>query len=314
MVSPSSELEVRGRVLVTGAAGFTGRYLVRELTDAGYTVTGTAHSTGNAASELIPCDLRDYPAVSQTVEWLQPDYVVHLAAISFVAYGDIQEIYRVNLLGTINLLSALAELKKPLRKILLVSSANVYGNITVDMIDETVCPQPENHYAISKLAMEHAARLWFDRLPIIIIRPFNYTGVGQAEHFLLPKIVAHFKRRAAEIELGNLEVERDFSDVRSVVRTYRQLLESPVTSEIFNVCSGRGISLAEILRMMATIAGYEISVHVNPAFVRVNEVKRLVGSNAKLRHLLGSQQYIPLLATLEWMFRSDGHHESQASW
>ena len=198
------------------------------------------------------------------MEKAQPDYVVHLAAISFVAHGDIQEFYRVNLLGTINLLSALTEVEKPLRKILLASSANVYGNVDVDIIDESVCPQPANHYAISKLAMEHAARLWFDTLPIIITRPFNYTGIGQAEHFLLPKIVAHFKRGEKEIELGNLEVERDFSDVRSVVRIYRQLLESAINSEIFNVCSGHGISLAKILQIMVALAGYEINVHVNP--------------------------------------------------
>ena len=112
--------------------------------------------------------------------------------------------------------------------------------------------------------MEHAARLWFDRLPIVITRPFNYTGIGQAEHFLLPKIVAHFKRREKEIELGNLDVERDFSDVRFVVRIIDNYW-NPCQQEIFNVCSGHVISLAEILRIMATIAGYKINVYVNPA-------------------------------------------------
>ena len=268
MVSPSSEIEPRGRVLVTGAAGFTGRYMIRELTDAGYAVIGTAHSTGNAASKftLIPCDLCDHPSVFTLVERIQPNYVVHLAAISFVAHGNVQEIYQVNLFGTINLLSALANLGKPLRKIILASSANVYGNVDVDIIDETVCPRPTNHYANSKLAMEHATQLWFDKIPMIITKPFNYTGVGQAEHFLLPKIVAHFRCGAGEIELGNIEVERDFSDVRTTVRIYRQLLESPVAGEIFNVCSGSGISLAEILRMMATIAGYDINVRNQSSF------------------------------------------------
>ena len=304
MVSPSSEIEPRGRVLVTGAAGFTGRYMVGELADAGYTVIGTVHSIGNAASEstLIPCDLCDRSSVFLLVKQIQPDHVVHLAAIPFVAHGNVQEIYQVNLFGTINLLSALADLGKPLWKVILASSANVYGNVDVDIIDETVCPQPANHYAISKLAMEHAARLWFDRLPLVITRPFNYTGVGQAEHFLLPKIVAHFKRREKEIELGNLDVERDFSDVRAIVRIYRQLLESPAVGEIVNICSGRSTSLAEVLRIMAAISGYEIDARVNPTFVRANEVKQLVGSNAKLYNLIGAQKSISFFETLHWMY------------
>jgi GDP-6-deoxy-D-talose 4-dehydrogenase len=149
------------------------------------------------------------------------------------------------------------------------------------------------------------ARLWMERLPIVLVRPFNYTGPGQAPHFLLPKIVDHFRRGAEEIELGNLDVARDFSDVRTVVAAYRRLIERVPAGETFNVCSGKAVSLEEVLALMADIAGYRIRVRVNLAFVRENEVKRLRGSNAKLVETIGTLDTIPLEQTLRWMFETE---------
>jgi GDP-6-deoxy-D-talose 4-dehydrogenase len=149
------------------------------------------------------------------------------------------------------------------------------------------------------------ARLWMERLPIVLVRPFNYTGPGQAPHFLLPKIVDHFRRGAEKIELGNLDVARDFSDVRTVVAAYRRLIERAPAGETFNVCSGKAVSLEEVLALMADIAGYHIRVRVNPAFVRENEVERLRGSNAKLVETIGALNAIPLEQTLRWMFEVD---------
>jgi GDP-6-deoxy-D-talose 4-dehydrogenase len=164
---------------------------------------------------------------------------------------------------------------------------------------------PANDYAVSKLAMEYMARLWMDKLPIIMVRPFNYTGVGQAENFLLPKIVAHFKRREARIELGNLQVWRDFSDVRVVAASYRHLLAAPgAAGGVFNVSSGKAYSLGEALEMMAAIAGYRIDVHVNPAFVRANEVVRLTGDNRRLQGVVGTIAPPPLQDTLRWMYEA----------
>ena len=123
--------------------------------------------------------------------------------------------------------------------------------------------------------------------------------------FLLPKIVDHFKRRAPVIELGNLDVIRDYSDVRMVVRCYRLLIEAAQRGEAFNICSGIGHSLQEVISIMRKLSGHDLDVVVNPAFVRSNEVHKLIGSRAKLESAIGSSDSIPLQETLQWMLAAD---------
>jgi nucleoside-diphosphate-sugar epimerase len=294
----------RPTALITGINGFTGRYLAAELAAAGYRVFGAAHHGEEAGQDVHVVDLLDRQRLRDVVGAVRPNVVAHLAAISFVAHGDAEAIYQVNVVGTRNLLEALAALEDRPRSVLLASSANVYGNATVDVLDEAVPPAPANDYAVSKLAMEYVARLWLDRLPIVITRPFNYTGVGQSPNFLLPKIVSHFQARAPVIELGSTDVARDFSDVRMVVKVYRNLLELSPVGDVFNVCSGTTYTLSDVLRMMAGIAGYEIEVRVNTSFVRPNEVKRLLGSRRKLERAIGAVPAIPLEVTLRWMYEA----------
>jgi GDP-6-deoxy-D-talose 4-dehydrogenase len=188
--------------------------------------------------------------------------------------------------------------------VIIASSANVYGAPDVEVLEESQCPAPVNHYACSKLAMEHMVRTWFSRLPIVITRPFNYTGPGQADHFLIPKIVSHFQQRAPFIELGNLRVSRDYSDIDDVIAAYVALLECDARSEIVNICSGRAIALLDVVAIMNKIAGYEIEVRVNPEFVRENEVPKLIGSPAKLRSLVDLPAPRPFADTLRRMYES----------
>jgi nucleoside-diphosphate-sugar epimerase len=293
---PSSNETVTA--LLTGAGGFTGRHLEPALRARGYEVA-RIDPTGTT-----PCDLTDPAAVEKAILRFEPDVVIHLAAVTYVAHDNAEDFYRVNVLGTLNLLQALARLKRLPKRLIVASSANVYGTPNVGVLDESLCPAPVNHYAASKLAMEHMVRTWFTRLPILITRPFNYTGPGQAEHFLVPKIVRHYRERASCIELGNLQVRRDYSDVEDVVATYLALLESDVRSEVVNICSGRAIALLDIVEMMNEIAGYKIEVRVNPAFVRENEVPRLVGSPAKLRSLVEIPAPRPFVETLRRMYEA----------
>ena len=241
------------KLLVTGAHGFTGRHFVKAAHDCGHEVIA------------LQADLKDRDAVKQQVLQAAPEAVVHLGSISFVGHADPSAFYNVNVIGTLNLLDALAALAQSPRCILLVSSANVYGNCEQSPITEEQSPAPVNHYAMSKLAMEYMARTYLDRLPLFFVRPFNYTGPGQAESFVIPKLVAHFAERAETVELGNLDVEREFNDVRFVSEAYLQLLEKAVPGEVYNICSGKPVTLKSVLELLSQITSHHLHVKVNPA-------------------------------------------------
>ena len=290
------------KVFVTGLDGFTGRYLARELTRAGHDVCGIVRSPGyDGVGRAHVCNLLDLDELTDILALEQPQAVVHLAAIAFVQHGDVKAIYETNVLGTRGLLESLTRAGIQPQSVLLASSANVYGNAAVELVNEDVKASPANDYAVSKLAMEYAARLWQDRLPVVIARPFNYTGRGQDTRFLLPKIVDHFRRRADVIELGNLHVIRDFSDVRFVAAVYRRLIEGQFNGQTFNVCSGLGHSLTELLDILRELTGHDPKIIVNPQFVRANEVHRLIGDSTHLDSAIGTVPRIAVRDTLAWM-------------
>jgi GDP-6-deoxy-D-talose 4-dehydrogenase len=297
---------MKSKVLITGVDGFTGRYLAPILAAQGYEVHGVVSHAEDVVlrdvSHIHRCDLTNAARVGEVSREVEPQAVVHLAGVSFVGHGDIEAMYRINLVGTRHLLQALAQNSSRPDAVLLASSANVYGNGTEGIMDEYTAPAPANDYAVSKLAMEHVARLYTQSLPIIIARPFNYTGVGQDESFLLPKIVAHLRRGVPEIELGNLNIARDFSDVRTVARVYQRLLATKAAiGRTLNVCSGKAYTLTEILAIVQELSGRSLRVRVNPAFVRENEVKVLLGSNVMLKACIGNLESIELRETLRWM-------------
>jgi len=280
------------KLLLTGSDGFTGRHFVASARACGHEIVA------------LQANLNDRDALLQEVAQVAPEAVVHLAAISFVGHADASAFYDVNVIGTLNLLDALAALAQPPRSVLLASSANVYGNCEQSPITEAQPPAPVNHYAMSKLAMEFMARTYLDRLPLFFVRPFNYTGPGQAESFVIPKLVAHFARRAEAVELGNLDVEREFNDVRFVCEAYLQLLEKAKPGEVVNVCTGKPVTLKSVLALLSQITGHQLQVKVNPAFVRNNEIHRLCGSPAKLVGVVGEVTSPSLSDTLRWMLEA----------
>ena len=279
-------------ILITGAKGFTGVYLQDAAQKAGLKVASLASN------------LNDMESLEKEVLTAKPDYVAHLAGISFVASKDHEAFYRVHALGTSNLLQALTKLEKSPKKILLASSATVYGNSNNHLSVEDQTLSPIDHYATSKVAMEEMAKTFFNRLPILIARPFNYTGVGQKGNFLIPKLVDHFAKRKLFIELGNLNIEREFNDVNMICDAYLKLLEFGRANEIYNVCSGQARSLQFVMDTLKKITGHDIEIRVNPDFVRASEVHRMVGNPEKLNRLLASNGISMQIPRLEDTFKS----------
>ena len=289
------------RVLITGSEGFTGRYVAAALQDKGWQIIRTGINEQPAHEDYICADLRSPDDVARLINDARADAVIHLAAVAFVAHGDPSAFYDMNVVATRHLLAALAESGHKPASVVLASSANIYGNQAAGTLSETTAPNPANDYAVSKLAMEYMAKLWMDRLPITITRPFNYTGVGQSPFFLVPKIVQHCLEKHATIELGNLDVGRDFSDVRDVAAIYATLAERPMAGEILNICSGHCHQLSDVLAMAQIISEHTLQVKVDQRLVRDNEVRVLRGDVTKLAHLMGDQPRHDLSSTLQWM-------------
>ncbi|GAA4005802.1 NAD-dependent epimerase/dehydratase family protein [Sphingomonas humi] len=298
------------RALITGIFGFTGRRLARTLHSEGIEVHGLGRENDGTASDDLPAtihvaDLRDIGQIRAAFDAARPDYVIHLAGIAHVAHGDLEEMYLANIVGTRNLLEGAAGSASSVEHVIVASSANVYGNHDLPILDEDTPLRPANDYGVSKVSAELVAATYTSRVPLTVVRPFNYTGVGQARSFLIPKIVAHFRERAQTIELGNIDVARDFSDVRDVCQIYRRLLgRAEAVGTTVNICSGRPITLREVLDHCSDLTGQQVEIRVNPAFVRANEVRSLAGSTDRLLSIIGPFDRIPFRETLRWMLEA----------
>jgi len=277
-------------IWLLGATGFTGRYLLPLLQAAGYKVI----------TERV--DISSALAVEKAMLKIQPDYIINLAGVSFIPDGESANIYAINTFGPQNILEACLKLKKAPQKIILASSALVYGEQKQEIINESCIANPINHYGCSKWAMEQIAKNYQGKLNIIIPRPFNYTGIGQNNKFLIPKIVEHFQQRKPTISLGNIDIWRDFSDVRWVAETYAQLLKIPNTQAHMNLCSGNLTSIREIISSLEKLTNHTIKVEINSAFVRKSDMKSQKGSNEQLYTVIPTlDKPIKLEKTLQWM-------------
>jgi nucleoside-diphosphate-sugar epimerase len=286
--------------LITGQQGFTGQHLTTELERNGYEVWGLGDGPPTVARN-VQANLLDLDALRQAIQTAQPHYVIHLAGVAFVGHGQPKAFYDVNLVGTRNLLEALGPVATNLKCVLLASSANVYGNLQGGLLSESNPVNPANDYAVSKLAMEYMAKLWLPKIPVVLARPFNYTGVGQSDSFLIPKIVSHFIQKRPTIELGNMDVWREFNDVRDIAFAYRKLIEAAPIGETVNVCSSNLVSLKEALALATELTGHSLEPKVNPLFVRSNEVLKLGGDAAQLKRFIPDWQPRRLRETLAWM-------------
>jgi len=285
------------RALVTGSSGFVGPWLCRHLRERGDEVVELGGKV----------DVRDAEGVREALAGAEPDAVYHLAAISSVrqSWDDPPGTFAVNALGTLNVCNAAASLPKRPR-VLLVSSSEVYGNV-----DPSALPVREDHpyspvtpYAASKAAAELVGlQAWLGRgLEVVRARPFNHTGPGQSQAFVVPALAAQVAAaaagRAGQVRVGNLDVRRDMSDVRDVVRAYRLVMEKGEPGEVYNVCQGKSVLVREILSRLMSIAGVEVPVVVDPERFRPAELPEQVGDPGRLVELTGWRPRVPLDQTL----------------
>jgi nucleoside-diphosphate-sugar epimerase len=262
------------KLLVTGSGGFTGRQFCSKATKTGFEVV------------KLKADILDREGLKSEILDVKPDLIVHLAGISNVANPDKISFYNVNVIGTTNLLDAVLGLPVAPSKVLIASSANVYGNCNVPSIDENLVTNPTNHYAASKLAMEKMALTYNKKIPIVITRPFNYTGLGQSLDFVIPKLVSHFIDKSPEISMGNIDVEREFNDVRTVCDSYLMLLKYGKDGEIYNICSGNSYSLSYVISLLSELTAHNARISVDQRLVRDNELTVLRGDPSKLNRLI----------------------------
>ena len=291
------------RVLITGGSGFTGRPLAERLRRDGYGVIAAAHQGGGA--DTLEVDLRDFDGLTRVLSRLRPQAIVHLAGIAAPTHSNIGEIYSSNVVGTANLFAALAIAKLEPRVVIVASSAQVYAADGTDRPHtEDDALAPKTHYAISKRTSEDIAAVYSRHVPIIVTRPFNYTGPGQTASFLVPKIVQHYAERRSEIRLGNLDLFRDFSDIGRVVEAYARLIAQTVAPTTVNICSGRTVHLQDIITLMEDISGHSARLVIDPALLRGGEPRVIVGSPARLEGLIGSLPNPEFRDTLAHMYEA----------
>lgn len=311
------------KFLVTGFSGFVGRHFLQYLFEKNETVDvfgidirKPAFDISVYASRLNiqfrEVNLLDGQALKAVLEEFKPQYILHLASFSSVAFSwqHPEESFVNNTNIFLNLTSALKELELPCR-VLSIGSSEEYGNVSAKQLPlrEDMPLQPVSPYAVARVSQEMLSKVFVDsfHLDIILTRSFNHIGPWQDERFVVPSFIRrilNIKESGASegtIETGDTTIIRDFVDVRDVVNAYYMLLMNGTPGEIYNICSGNQIALSDIINQIADIVGVEVSTKVNPEFVRPNDNRIVVGSHDKLTKELGWQPEIPWEQTLRDM-------------
>ncbi len=285
------------RALITGGKGFVGQWLAAHLKDRGDDVTVID----------IETDVADGAAVRRVMSAMSPEAVYHLAAMTHVgdSWENPSQVLRVNVLGTAEILAA-ARAQPARPRVLVVSSAEVYGVVVPEQLPlgEETPTVPASPYAASKLAAEAVAlQAWRGYgQHVVVVRPFNHIGPGQSPNFFVPalarRIVEARRSGSTSLRVGTLTTRRDFTDVRDVVAAYRLLIERGDPGEVYNVCSGRDVAMAEVAAQLLALAGTDLALETDPELVRPVDVPVLRGDASKLHAVTGWEATTPLATTL----------------
>lgn len=299
------------RVLVTGASGFVGGYLVKALAERSPTIIA-AGGPNDGSDNLLPLDITDSDALNAAFDVARPDLIFHLAAQAFVpaSISAPLDTYRINTLGVATLLQATRAWREHSGtnpRIVFISSAEVYGKQPESAypLRETVAANPQNPYAASKAAAEAIAlaEVATYGMDVVITRAFNHIGPGQSDQFVVPsfasQLAAIAKGANPLMYVGNLEAKREFLDVRDVVEAYMALAEGGTAGEIYNVCTGRAISIREVLGELINISHVAVEVRNDPERMRPSDTPVSFGDNTKLREATGWEPRYTLRRSLQ---------------
>ncbi len=311
------------KILITGFSGFVASHFIEflfqnkyEYEIMGVDVTSPKYDYDKCLTVLKidfkQLDMTDYCSLKEIISAFKPDYVLHLAAYSSVSYSweHPSESFINNCNIFLNLINAIRDICPDCR-ILSVGSSEEYGNVTHENlpIRENQKINPLSPYAVARVSQEMLSRIYTDSygMDIIMTRSFNHIGPRQDRRFVIPSFISRILeikqqgKESGEIETGDLSIIRDFVDVRDVVKAYYLLLTKGKRGEIYNICSGSGVTLESMVKTIAEIIGVEVKTKTNPDFIRPKDNMEVVGSPYKIESELGWERHYKLIDTINDM-------------
>jgi len=304
------------KAFITGLTGFAGSHLASYLLDKEFLVSGTyldeeglGRFENRDKVDLHRLDLLDEEQTFSVIERVKPDYIFHLAALASPrdSFKDPKKTFNNNISGQLNVFDAVRKLELMDTRILVISSAEVYGHVDPKLlpINEETPLNPTNPYAVSKIAQDYLGLQYFltNKLKVVRVRPFNHVGPGQSPDFVVSafakRIVDIEKGRESVMRVGNLKARRDFTDVRDMVRAYLMILEEGELGEVYNLGSGTSYLISDILEMLVKMAKVEIKIEEDPSLMMPSDDPELRCDNAKFSGLTGWLPEIPIEKTLQ---------------